>query len=135
MELEKKIVQKNEVAEYSIFGWEVEGDTPEGAVILKRDKEDAKVKKYFNLELRYDSIKAKIKKLEKPQKPANDGRLCSVGVCVLLCVFCLFVVGIFLLLYKPGMTKYNDDMKEYKKQLQAYEDQLEEIRMQVQYIM
>ena len=133
MELEKKIVHKNEVAEYSIFGWEVEGDTPEGAVILKRDKEDAKVKKYFNLELRYDSIKAKIKNLEIPQKPANDGRLCSVGLCVLL-IFLFFVVGIFLLLYKPGMTKYNDDMREYKRQLQAYEDQLEEIRMQVKYI-
>jgi len=134
MSLEKKIIKNEDVQEYSIFGWEIEGSTPEGAVILKRDKEDPNIKKYLNLELKYDSIKDKIKRLEMPVKPKNDGRIFSMGVCVLLAI-CLFPIGLIFPFYKPGMTKYEDEMNEYKKQLRMYEADLEDIRMQVQYIL
>ena len=79
MALQRKVVNYGDITEYSVFGWEVDGNTPEGAVILKRDDDDPRIKQCINLELRYDSIKAKMKRLQMPEYPANNGKLCSTG--------------------------------------------------------
>ena len=132
MALQRKVVNYGDITEYSVFGWEVDGNTPEGAVILKRDDDDPRIKQCINLELRYDSIKAKMKRLQMPEYPAYDGKLCSAGWCVFWSIL-LFPIGILSFFYKPGKTKYEQDIKAYDKQLREYQDELEEIRMRVQY--
>ena len=130
MALQRKVVNYGDITEYSVFGWEVDGNTPEGAVILKRDDDDPRIKQCINLELRYDSIKAKMKRLQMPEYPATNGKLCSPGIWALLL---FWPAGLFRLLDKPGKTKHEQDIKVYDKQLREDQDELEEMRMIVQY--
>ena len=102
--------------------------TPEGKVVLKRDNEDPKVKSTLNQEMKYRSIKAKIKKLEPPVQAKG----LSSGVKLLIAIL-LFPIGLLVYVIKPGGADYERELREYKKELKDYEEQLEEIRLSLQY--
>jgi hypothetical protein len=128
MAKETLIVESDEMSEYSLFGWTFEKNTPEGKAVLSRDNEDPEVKKFMNQEMKYRSVKTKIKKLEKPELPKGM----SGGVKLLIAIL-LFPIGLLIYLYKPGQADYERDLREYNKNLRDYEDQLEEIRLSKQY--
>lgn len=128
MSKETLICDADEMSEYAIFGWTFEKNTPEGKAVLLRDNEDPEVKKFINQEMRYKSIKSKIKKLEKPEKPKG----LSNGVKLLIAIL-FFPLGLLIYLYNPGKAEYESNLKDYTRSLKEYEEQLEEIRLSKQY--
>ena len=128
MAKETLIVSEDELTEYGIFGWVLDKATPEGKLVLTRDNDDLNVKKFLNQEMKYRSIKSKIKKLEPPVQTKG----LSSGLKLLIAIL-LFPFGLLVYFIKPGSAEYERELKEFKREKKNLEDQLEDIRLSIKY--
>ena len=86
------------------------------------------LKSFLNQEMKYRSIKSKIKKLEPPVQTKG----LSSGLKLLIAIL-LFPFGLLVYFIKPGSAEYERELKEFKREKQNLEDQLEDIRLSIQY--